>query len=112
MLGDITRTLQNLSDHDPKLAKAIDDYLESQMMMMRACDAASQRIQQGQAVTAGKVTADTEALSQLVQSMTTLAEQALAATCANTNAASSFLYMKRRRVQGVVLELQKGGGHD
>lgn len=112
MLGDMARTQQNLSDYDPKLAKAIDEYMEAQVAMMKAIDAAVQRMERGQEVTAGQVTVEKECLMQLCQSMNTLAEQAAAAVVSNLGAASSFLYLKRRRAQAIVLDIQKGSKHD
>ena len=108
MLGDITKTLQNLSDHDSKLAKAIDDYFTASVDMLRALQSASQRIEQGQSVTGGKVTPDTEALAALIQKMGESVQHVLADTVTHAGAASSFLYLRRQLAQGILLDLQKG----
>lgn len=107
MLGDVTKTLQSLSDYDAKLAKAVDDYYEAHMMMLRACDAAAQRIQRGQEVNAGKASVEAETASQLCTAMQQVAEQAMANTLVNASAAAGYLYMKRRRNQGILLDTQK-----
>lgn len=112
MLGDITRTLQNISDHDAKLAKAIDDYFAASEAMLKAAQDASERYTNGQAVTAGKVTPETEVSNFIASKMGETAEQTIAATVQIVSAASSHLYLRRRHQQVIRLESLKGGARD
>lgn len=107
MLGDLTKTQQNLSDYDTKLAKAIDEYTEAQLTMLRAVDAAKARIQRGQEVNVGKTTIEAQVMNTLAESMERIVGEALMQTGQHVSAASMSLYVNRRRASSIVLDIQK-----